>query len=77
MVIESGNFLKVSAHFQNTNYLLFSVLLLRIHLESISNRKAEITFMRYYRQFNQNSKYYNQLTNVYYENKESYKQKGI
>ena len=36
------------------------MLLLRIHLQSISNRKAEITFMRYYRQFNQNSKYYNQ-----------------
>ena len=35
-VTESEYFLKVSADFENTNNLLFSVLLLRVHVNTVS-----------------------------------------
>ena len=43
------------------NNILFSVLLSRIDLESISYGEAEIPCVCYYRQFSQNSKYSNYL----------------
>ena len=46
---ESGTFTEASIKLENTNTLLFSVLLLHVHLEPISNRNAEISFVYYYR----------------------------
>ena len=60
-VSKLGTLLEVSTKFENINSLLFSVLLLRILLETISNRELEIPFVCCYRRFSQNSEYCNQL----------------
>ena len=45
-VIRLKTFLEVSTKFENTNSLLFSVLPLHIHLQSISNREERIPLLR-------------------------------